>query len=514
VTAGEATARVRALRLDDALESRWATPALLLALTAISLFIRTRELAAGFWIDEGISVGIAHHHLTAIPHLLRQDGSPPLYYMLLGVWIRLFGDGVQATHVLSLLCALACIPLAYLLGRRVFDRLTGWCCALLAAFNPFLTYYGQETRMYALVAMLSLVATLAYVEGVLRGKRRWLPVLSLSLAAMVYSHNWSLFFCVGLAAATAIAARDRFRELLYAGAGTFVLYIPWIPTILFQAKHTGAPWATSPSVHDLIVAPGAVLPDDGALAAFVLVGGVALWRALRQRRSEERRVIVTLALAGAIAICIAWALSFATPEWTARYFAALVAPLLLIVSRGIVRADRLGVLALVVVIFFWIAPQKDNKENAGQIAAQIAPAMHPGELVISTQPEQVPVFRYYLGPGYRYATPIGLVPDPRIFDWRDAVTRLRDAQPKATLDGLLRTVEPGEQFVVVSPVFRSYQAWRAKWTKLVWEHSGSFRTLLAHDSRVRLVRHAWTNEVVVHENYFKLMQAFVYERVR
>ncbi|HVV59057.1 MAG TPA: glycosyltransferase family 39 protein [Gaiellaceae bacterium] len=514
MTAGQVAARARSLRLDDALEARWTTPALLVVLTGISLAVRTRELGAGFWIDEGISVGIAHHHLSSIPHLLRQDGSPPLYYLLLGVWIRLFGDGVQATHVLSLLCALACIPLAYVVGRRAFDRLTGWCCAILAAFNPFLTYYGQETRMYALVALLSLVAVLAYVEGVLRGKRRWLPVLSLALAAMVYSHNWSLFFCVGLAAATAIAARDRFRELLYAGAGTLLLYLPWIPTILFQAKHTGAPWATSPSVHDLIVAPGTVLPDDGALAAFVLVGCAALWRTLRHRHDDERRTIVTLALASVVAICIAWVLSFATPEWTARYFASLVAPLLLIAGRGLVRADRLGVLALAVIVFFWIGPQKDNKENARQIAAQIAPALHPGELVVSTQPEQVPVFRYYLGAGYRFATPIGPVPDPRIFDWRDAVTRLRAAQPKPTLDALLRTVRPGQRFVVVSPVFRSYQAWRATWTKLVWRRSGELRTLLARDPRVRLVGHAWTNEVAVHENYFKLMQAFVYERLR
>jgi 4-amino-4-deoxy-L-arabinose transferase-like glycosyltransferase len=514
MTAGQAVARARSLRLEDALEARWTTPALLVVLTGLSLLIRTRQLGAGFWIDEGISVGIAHHHLASIPHLLRQDGSPPLYYLLLGVWIRLFGDGVQATHVLSLLCALACIPLAYVVGRRVFDRLTGWCCAILAAFNPFLTYYGQETRLYALVALLSLAAVLAYVEGVLRGKRRWLPVLSVTLAAMVYSHNWSLFFCVGLAAATAIAARDRFRELVYAGAGTVLLYLPWIPTILFQAKHTGAPWATAPSVHDLIVAPGTVLPDDGALAAFVLVACAALWRGLRRRESDERRTIVALALASAVAICIAWVLSFATPEWTARYFASLVAPFLLIAARGLVRADRLGVLALVVIVFFWIGPQKDNKENARQIAAQLAPAMHAGELVISTQPEQVPVFRYYLGPGYRYATPIGPVPDPRVFDWRDAVTRLRAAQPDATLAALLRTVKPGERFVVVSPVFRSYQAWRATWTKLVWQRSGELRTLLAHDPRVRLVRHAWTNEIAVHENYFKLMQAFVYERVR
>jgi len=53
------------------LEWRWATPVVLAALLLLSLFIRTRQLNGGFWIDEGISVGLAHHHWSSIPSLLR-----------------------------------------------------------------------------------------------------------------------------------------------------------------------------------------------------------------------------------------------------------------------------------------------------------------------------------------------------------------------------------------------------------------------------------------------------------
>src|SRR6266851_2814805 len=70
------------------LSHRIAVPAFLIALTALSAVLRTRQLNGGFWIDEGLSVGIAHHHWSSIPGLLRQDGSPPGYYLLLGLWIR------------------------------------------------------------------------------------------------------------------------------------------------------------------------------------------------------------------------------------------------------------------------------------------------------------------------------------------------------------------------------------------------------------------------------------------
>jgi hypothetical protein len=180
-----------------------------------------------------------------------------------------------------------------------------------------------------------------------------------------------------------------------------------------------------------------------------------------------------------------------------------------------VRAERIGLIALAIVLFLWLSnAQKDNKENARGISAALASSIKPGELVISSQPEQVPVFRYYLGPGLRFATTIGPVPDAQIFDWRDAVKRLRDADPKGTLDSLVDSVPVGGQFVYVSPVFRSYGAWDAKWTKLVWQRSGTWRTLLGRDPRLRLVRHVWTNEIALRENYFKLMQAFVYQRVR
>jgi uncharacterized membrane protein len=94
-------------RFDGIVGSRWLVPVGLPLLVLISLYVRSRQLHAGFWIDEGISVGIAHEHWTSIPHLLRQDGSPPLYYMLLGIWVRLFGVSEAATHKLSLVFGLA-----------------------------------------------------------------------------------------------------------------------------------------------------------------------------------------------------------------------------------------------------------------------------------------------------------------------------------------------------------------------------------------------------------------------
>lgn len=366
--------------------------------------------------------------------------------------------------------------------------------------------------MYTMEAFLSLLVAWAYVNGVLRGSWRWCVALVLSLTLLLYTHNWALFVCAALAATTAIVARERRREFVGVAVGVAILYAPWLPTLLYQVRHTGAPWSTSPNIHDLVLAPGAVLSGDGPLMAFALVGGIGLAAHIRRRDDAERTVLLGLLWSVAITVLLAWVASQVSPAWTTRYFAVVVGALLLVAARGLVEARRLGLIALVLVLFVWMGYSAHNdKENARQIAAALT--THPGELLISTHPEQIPVLRYYFGPTLRYANTFGPVKDPQVFNWADAVSRLRATSPQQTLDKLLATVPKGQDFIVITPVFRDYRAWDAKWTKLVWQTSTVWSSLLQHDSRVHEVGHVSTNEIALHLNYFKPLQAFVYRRL-
>jgi mannosyltransferase len=112
-------------------------------LVGVSLALRTHAIHARFWIDEGLSVGISSHRLVDIPDVLRQDGSPPLYYLLLNVWMHVFGSGEADTHAMSVAFALFTVPVAWVGARAMFGDRAAWIAALLAALNPFLTYYAQ-----------------------------------------------------------------------------------------------------------------------------------------------------------------------------------------------------------------------------------------------------------------------------------------------------------------------------------------------------------------------------------
>ena len=508
MTAAQAIERAR-LGLDAAALPRWATAGVLGLLCLASLWLRTRVLGAGFWIDEGISVGIAHHHLTAIPHLLRQDGAPPLYYLLLHVWIGWFGDGERATHALSLVAAIACIPLAYWAAQSLFGRTAGWVAATLATVDPFLTYYGQETRMYALAACFSIVAAAAYAHGVVLGRRRYLPLLVLSLDLLLYTHNWALFVCAGFAVATLLFAREHWREAAVAGAATLLLYLPWLPTLLFQLRHTGAPWAMRPGVHALLLAPGAAFAVDAVFGVLAMAAAFGLSR----RRGDA--VAVALLAVGGTTIFAAWTESQISSSWTTRYFAVLLGPLLLTAAAGLVRAGRAGVAALAFAVFMWVGyPLHDDKSNARAISRGAAHYLAAGDLVLATHPEQIPVLRYYLGPRFRYATQLGPVADARVMDWRDALARIRAVTVARDLAPLLASIPPGRHLVVVSPLFRDYRAWQAPWTREVYLTSRVWMRTIAADPRFRQVATLSTDEILLERNFWKPLQAVVYVRRR
>jgi hypothetical protein len=467
----------------------------LLGLLVVSLLLRDTAIHARYWIDEGLSVGIAHHPLLDVPGVLRQDGSPPLYYLLLGVWIRLFGDGEARTHALSLGLALLTIPLAYATGRALFSERAAWTSAVIAAFNPFLNYYAQETRMYALVVALSMAVTACFCLAFVSGRRRWLWGFAVSGAALAYSHNWGLFLLVGTAAALVPmwrAGRVALRDVALGYGGLALLYLPWVPTLLFQVRHTGAPWSTSPSLGHLPGSLADLAGGAGPAVAVLLVGGSGLVaylgpsRAAGGPRRRDAEAAVAVGITVLVALIVAFVVSQVSPAWTLRYFAALIGPLILLAGALLARADTLGLATTALLAGLWLHPPTravNNKSNVHHVSVLLRDQVAAGDLVVSTHPEQVPVEHFYFPPGLRWASGMGWYADTGVMDWRDARGRYKRARPTPTADRFIRALRPGQQLVLVQPILRTAR-WHAPWTELVRRRAIQWERVLNHDPRL------------------------------
>lgn len=483
--------------------NRWTVAVFVLALMAVSVALRVGQLRFHYWIDEAISVGIATHPLHDLPALLRQDGSPPLYYVLLHGWIALFGRGEAATHALSLLFAVLTVPTAYWGGSSLFGRRVGAYAAVLAAGLPFLTEYAQETRMYSLMVLLSLWVAVAFAHVFIYRRRRYLPVLALSLTAALYTHNWALFLGLATFLALLVSVRltpadaepDGRRGLWRDGALMFgavaLMYLPWLPTLLYQAEHTGAPWALAPVVWSLSTGGYFLVGGRGAAVALLLAAGAGLVALRAARAGEPRTASAAFALAtlGLGTVLIAWVYAKTTPAWSGRYLAVIVGPLLVLFALGLVRARGLGVAALVLVCCFWVLDPRptslDAKTNVAAVAAVMRPHVRSDTLVLSTQPEQVPTLAYYLPALTRFATPLGAVPDPRVMDWRNALARFERSSVATILAPMLRGLPAGRRVLLVAPT--SFQK-TPMWMAFIHRDTRRWVSYLRHDPRLRLIR--------------------------
>ena len=445
---------------------------------------------------------IADMSFTDSVRALVQDGSPPLYYLLLHVWMQFAGTGEAATRSLSLLFALLAIPVSFAAGSAAFDRRTGALAAAGAAGCPFLTYYAQETRMYSLVVVLSTAACASFVLAFVRGRTKHVPLLGLYLVLLLYTHNWGLFLGAGLALGLipcwyVSENRSSFWKDALIGFGfAGLLYVPWLPTLLHQVQHTGAPWLNPPNFGAPVQITKSLLGGGTPTVALVLAGGSGIAAILARRVEDKERTAV---IAGAVTVlatlAVAWLVSQVSPAWTTRYLGVLLGPMLLIAALGLARAGVLGFVALAIILSIWAIPRSyglDNKSNASDLRNAVVPDLHEGDLVVSMQPEQGPLLAYHLedlggAPKLRFASPIGAVKNDRVMDWTDAYDELKAATPTKNLQPLLANLPPGGRVLFVYPITSRADDWDAPWTELVRRRGAQWGAALAADKSFKWV---------------------------
>jgi hypothetical protein len=229
---------------------------------------------------------------------------------------------------------------------------------------------------------------------------------------------------------------------------------------------------------------------ETVLLLFTLAGATQLPRA---RSSPVARGMVAVAAIAVLTFAIAFVWSnVSSPAWALRYLCIVLAPAAVLLGAGLSRVGPIGAVVLAVVFLgSWYGKPTHaslaHKSNVAIVATTLGDALPAGEQVFSTQPEQVPLLRFYLPASQRYVTPLGPVPDPRVMDWRDAMKRLDQPAAAAAFSTLLDRLRPGERLLLVQPRFSNPSA---PWTRRIRQITRRVHRDLAAHTEVRVVRSA------------------------
>ncbi len=372
------------------------------------------------WLDEALTVNFSKLPFTEIPYALRGDGAPPLFYLVLHVWMRVFGSSTWAVRSPALVFGIATLPVVGAIARRAAPRDLGgvaaWASVAILASNPFAIRYSTETRMYSLVALLAASGVLLALRALERPIASRLVPLGLCAAALLYTHYWAMFLLMStgiVLAARAWRRRARPEEVrahvlvlgsLVVGS---LLFLAWVPAFLYQAAHTGTPWATPASfaaMVDVAAEYTGGLAQGSRILAYVLstlgfLGVVGRARAdgrveLDLKGGGPGRPllgIMVLTLAIAITLGILSGAAFAGRYTSVVFPLAVVLAGLGVAALGSPSA-RTVALAVVVILGLTTAipHQLRYRSQAGILADRIAVEAHDGD-VVGYCPDQVGV---------------------------------------------------------------------------------------------------------------------------
>jgi uncharacterized membrane protein len=109
----------------------------------------------GMWYDEYATTKVVGRPFVAmLGAVAREEGAPPLYYLLLWPWQRLVGGGDLALRSFSVLAGAAVVPATYAIAHELrLGRRVPRIAAAIVAVNPMLVWYSQEARAYSLYVL-------------------------------------------------------------------------------------------------------------------------------------------------------------------------------------------------------------------------------------------------------------------------------------------------------------------------------------------------------------------------
>ena len=322
------------------------------AVAAVGAFLALRLMAWPPHEDETLALYVGHGSLGDLADIvLGERGWSTLHYIFAWVVAHL-GGGLGGLRLVSAVFALASVPLAAELVRRLTDRTTAAVAAVLVAANWVLLFHAVYGRMYALFLCTSLLSMLALLSALDRGGlRRW-ALWAAAILLCVATHPYGALVLASQGVFV-LLARERLREAIPAGIAVLVLGIPfWLADFVLAGRFDvgvggggaklGGPVAVAQYLGDVAAdfsAGPVVLPVVLVLAG---VGGRVLWR------ERRRAALLTLAVVGtpALAFLVARLGASTAPEtrhliFTLPFFAMLVAAALVAIARsGRAGAER------------------------------------------------------------------------------------------------------------------------------------------------------------------------------
>jgi uncharacterized membrane protein len=199
--------------------------------------------------------------INTINSLAVEDAQhPPLYYVMVRLWMQFFGNSVATTRSLSAIISLLAFPSIYWLCLELFQSpITAWISVSLLTVSPFHVLYAQEAREFGLWIVTTLLASAALLRAIRLGSKQLWGIYAVTVALGLYTFLFSGLLAIAYGIYVFAIERFQFtksvKAYLIATSAGFLAFVPWILTVinsLSEIERTTASAQTRESISFLV----------------------------------------------------------------------------------------------------------------------------------------------------------------------------------------------------------------------------------------------------------------------
>ncbi len=181
--------------------------------------------------------------------LTKSPEHTPLYFLLIRVWMHLWGDSISIIRSFSAFISLLVFPSLYWLCQELFNRrLISWLAVMLISVSPFYVAYAQEARPYSLWTVAILLMSASFLRAIKHNNKQSWILYSFSLIIGFYTSLFSLYvaFFQGIYFLLTLSKKRLkvSKNYVLFSLISLIIFIPWILVIInnINLLHKNTSW--------------------------------------------------------------------------------------------------------------------------------------------------------------------------------------------------------------------------------------------------------------------------------
>ncbi len=277
-----------------------------------------------------------------------------LYYGLLRMWLHL-GSSEFVVRLLSVVCAVATIPVIYLLGVRLFGRGTALIACLLLAVHPFHLELSQQARSYTLLVLLVSLSSWYFLRMMENASWANCVLYAVVSAAAIYSHFFAVLVILAQWVSLILWRRQVPWKVLARSLGMLIVLLVPAAIYLLHSQRSHVAWIPGPSWRQALDVLYSLTLSKARCLVYLTLWGIALWAVWRRPR-EQAWPCWFVAAWLLVPLAITAVAGLVQPLWVPRFLAVCIPAVVLLAAAGVTQLARwsriAGVLALLIVLFY------------------------------------------------------------------------------------------------------------------------------------------------------------------